>query len=157
MFSSCRRLMLRNIHCSVACLILLCCLLLRANSTLHKVLGHYPHQYCTFTDVVLNLTERRFFYKANTDLHSSCDDIANIWPLSHDKSLSISSACEEVHEVGHAFTVFYWGGSSNYFHLHYDMLIPLYAAIYHKTPQFKGPDNNHVFMPTVETTRLQVL
>lgn len=136
---------------------LLCCLLTSANSTVLEVSGHYPSQYCTFTDVVLNLTECRFFYKADTDLHSTCADVAHIWPLSYDNSLSISSACDEVHEVGHAFTVFYWAGSSNYFHLHYDMMIPLYAAIYYKTLKFKGPDNSHVFMPTIETARLQVL
>ena len=127
-----------------------------ANSAVHKVSGHYPFIYCTFTDVVLNLTARRFFYQSDSDLHSSCEYVAKIWPLSHDESLSIYSACEEVHEIGHAFTIFYWYGSSNYFHLHYDMLIPLYAAIYHNTPQFKGPDSKHVFMPTVETTRLKV-
>ena len=149
--------MLNIIQCSTTFLILLCCLLISANSSVHKSHGHYPPIYCTFTDVMLNVTARRFFYKADTDLHSSCGDIANIWPLSHDESLSISSACEEVYEVGHAFTIFYWGATSNYFHLHYDMMIPLYTAIYHNTLQFKGPDSKHVFMPTVETVRLQVV
>ena len=142
---------------STTSLFLLCCLLITANSSVHMSHGHYPTIYCTFTDVVLNVTARRFFYKADTDLHSSCDYIADIWPLSHDESLSISSACEEVHEVGHAFTIFYWAASSNYFHLHYDMMIPLYASIYHSTLQLRGPDSKHVFMPTVETVRLQVV
>jgi len=144
------------VQCSTY-LILLFCLFFTANSSVHINHGHYPSIYCTFTDVILNVTARRFFYKADTDLHSSCGYVAAIWPLSHDESLSISSACKEVHEVGHAFTIFYWDGSSNYFHLHYDMMIPLYAAIYHNTVQFRGPDSKHVFMPTVETMRLQVV
>jgi len=37
------------------------------------------------------------------------------------------------------------------------MMIPLYAAIYHNTSEFKGPYVKHVFMPTVETTRLEVV
>jgi len=149
--------MLSIVQCSVGCLIVVCCLLMSANSTVHIAPGHYPSTYCTINDVILNLTERRFFYKADTDLHSRCSYVADIWPLSHDKSLDISSACEQVHKVGHAFTIFYWQGHSNYYHLHYDMLIPLYRTIYHETPQFRGPDSKHVFMPTVETTRLQVL
>jgi len=147
-------LMLRIMQCFTFLPILLCCLLLTANSLVHFSHGHYPHVYCTVTDVVLNLTEHRFFYKADRDLHSSCNDI---WPLSHNESLLMSSICEEVYDVGHAFTIFYWAGGSNYFHLHYDMMIPLYAAIYHNTTQFQGLENKHVFMPTVETTRLQVV
>ena len=140
-------------------LILLCCLLLTADSSVHRHHGHYPHIYCTFTDVLLNLAERKFVYidKLTLSLHSSCGDIANVWPLKHNESLSISSACEEVHAVGHAFTIFYWAGGSNYYHMHYDMMIPLYAAIYHKAIQLVGPDSRHVFMPTVETRRLQVV
>lgn len=137
--------------------IIVCCLLLTARSSLHLTAGHYPHIYCTLTDVVLNLTWRRFLYKADRDLHLSCNGVANIWPLSHDEFLSVSSACEDVHEVGHAFTIYYWAGGSNYFHLHYDMMIPLYAAFYHKTPHIIRPDSKHVFMPTVETRRLQVV
>jgi len=138
-------------------LIFLCCLSPAASSSLHFDIGHYPHIYCTLTDVVLNLTQHRFLYKADRDLHTRCNGVANIWPLSHDESLSISSACKEVHEVGHAFTMYYWAGGSNYFHLHYDMMIPLYAAFYHKTPEIIEPNHKHVFMPTVETSRLQVV
>jgi len=138
--------------------ILLRSLSLAASSSLHFDVGHYPHIYCTLTDVVLNITQRRFLYKADGDLlHTSCNVVANIWSISHDKSLSFFSACKEVHEVGHVFTIYYWAGGSNYFHLHYDMMIPLYAAFYHKTPQVIGRDSTHVFMPTVETTRLQVV
>jgi len=151
------------VQCSTGLVIIVhFCLLMTAKESVqadaaHVTVGHYPHLYCTFTDVLLNLSERRFFYRADKDLHSACDDVAKIWPLNHSDALSLSSACEEVHEVGHAFTIFYWAGGSNCFHLHYDMMIPLYAALYHDTPQFRGPDSEHVFMPTVETVRLQVL
>lgn len=146
-----------RIPCIAWCLIFLCHLLLTASSSLHFDVGHYPHVYCTLTDVVLNLTQHRFLYKADRDLHARCSDVANIWPLSRDDSLSVSSACEDFYEVGHAFTIYYWAGGSNYFHLHYDMMIPLYAAFYNKTPQIMGLDSRHVFMPTVETSRLQVI
>lgn len=146
-------------QCSVGCLglSLICCLsVMGANATVRIAPGHYPATYCTFTDVVLNVAEDRFFYKADRDLNSNCKYTADIWPPRHEKSLDISAACEHVHKVGHAFTIIYWAGDSNYYHLHYDMLIPLYRVIYHETPQFIGPDSKHVFMPTVETRRLQV-
>lgn len=149
--------MWRIITCIIWLLIFLCCVLLTTSSLLHVGVGHYPYTYCTFTDVVLNLTQQRFLYKADRDLHESCIDVANIWPISRDVSLSVSRACEEIYEVGHAFTIYYWAGGSNYFHLHYDMMIPLYAAFYYKTPQIIRLNSKHVFMPTVETTRLQVV
>jgi protein O-GlcNAc transferase len=61
--------------------------------------------------------------------------------------------CDRTFDVGHAFTVFYYYGS-NYFHLHYDMLIPLYAAVYYHSTG-KNPAGTQAFMPSVETKRLQ--
>ena len=52
---------------------------------------------------------------------------------------------------GFTFTIYYWGSGSNYYHMHYDVLIPLYQALYYK----KQPQDV-VMMPVVESSRLQV-
>jgi hypothetical protein len=61
--------------------------------------------------------------------------------------------CDKMYENGHAFTIFYWMRSSNYYHLTYDMLLPLYAQWYYR--QLSAADV--LFMPTVESSRLQVI
>ena len=115
--------------------------------------GHYPSLYCQFTDVALDPVERSFLYRSSVDHHSGCSGVHDIWSLRNVNTTSVS--CDETYDVGQVFTIYYWGGGSNYFHLHYDMMIPLYQAVYFGRET--GSDNkSYVFMPTVEKTRLQV-
>ena len=123
-------------------------------STLEHVLGHYPLPYCTVTNVVLNGTNGIFYYRSDRDLHSKpCDLAAGVWELRNKPALD-DIRCSEIFDTGYVFTIFYWYGGSNYYHLHYDVLLPLYQEIYHEKTLSKS--STCVFMPTVEVSRLQV-
>lgn len=117
--------------------------------------GHYPSVYCQFSNVVFQPESDggAFLYRSSVDHHRECHGVNDIWPLRNDPSLT-SVSCDDTYDVGHVFTIFYWGTGSNYFHLHYDMMIPLYAAAYHAGKLAEG--GRQIFMPSVETTRLKV-
>lgn len=119
-----------------------------------EVNGHYPASYCHFSDVVFSPADKAFLYRSDVDHHVGCHGVKDIWPIQNVPDISLN--CDEVFDNGHVFTIYYWFGGSNYFHLHYDMLISLYLAVHHKLEPDGNP-NKHVFMPTVETKRLSVL
>ena len=123
-------------------------------SELTEQSGHYPHTLCTLTNVVLNASDGIFYYSANTALHSACGSTGDVWQLKnrpHQSQTEIQ--CDEEYDVGHIFLIFYFAGGSNYYHLHYDMMLPLYQDAYFGKSNSSGP--SRVFMPGVETTRLQ--
>jgi protein O-GlcNAc transferase len=133
-----------------------CLLVTLVRNDITLLQGHYPPRYCELTDVLLSMADHQFYYRPslNVDI-DSCVGVADIWPL---RAANISAEmlfengnCSVVFDVGHIFTVYYYYGS-NYFHLHYDMLIPLYSTIYQHGPDGKS----HAFLPTVETSRLKV-
>lgn len=115
--------------------------------------GHYPASYCQFSDVVFSPDEKAFLYRSDVPHHIDCHGVLDIWPIQNVPDISLN--CDEVYDNGHIFTIYYWYGGSNYFHLHYDMLIPLYSAVHHKPEPDSNP-NKHIFMPTVESKRLSV-
>ena len=135
---------------------LLCWLLLLMSFVKNEVKihrGHYPPAYCELTDVVLRVEDHKFYYKSSNDGDiRRCTGVIDVWPLEAAVMFDdLKAECSVSFDVGHVFTVYYYYGS-NYFHLHYDMLIPLYLALYHN-----GDDqHSHSLLPTVETTRLQV-
>ena len=113
--------------------------------------GHYPYIFCSITDAVFNSSEATFVYQSKSPHHNQCKDIIDIWSIKNNQWLHHVD-CDRTYDVGMVFTIYYFYGS-NYFHLHVDMLIPLFSLFYHQK------DNSHtkaVFMPTVETRRLQV-
>lgn len=118
-----------------------------------ETIGHYPSSYCHFSDVVFSPAEKAFLYRSDVGHHVDCHGIVDIWPIRNVSDISLN--CDEEYDNGHVFTIYYWYGGSNYFHLHYDMLIPLYSAVHHNQEP-DGYQNKHVFMPTVESRRLSV-
>lgn len=58
--------------------------------------------------------------------------------------------CDKTYDEGYVFTMYFYYGS-NYFHLHYDMMIPLFSELRNED---KG--KKIVLMPSVESVRLQV-
>lgn len=119
-----------------------------------ETIGHYPSSYCHFSDVVFSPAEKAFLYRSDVGHHVDCHGIVDIWPIRNVSDISLN--CDEEYDNGHVFTIYYWYGGSNYFHLHYDMLIPLYSAVHHNQEP-DGYQNKHVFMPTVESRRLSIL
>jgi len=119
--------------------------------------GHYPSSYCQFTDVVFRPDSEigSFFYHSKIAHHENCHGVKDVWSLQNDVS-NAPPKCDETFDVGHVFTIYYWGGGSNYFHLHYDMMIPLYQRAYHNSKDSGVDQGSHVFMPSVESSRLKV-
>ena len=117
--------------------------------------GHYPPSYCKFRDAVFDPSEQTFKYLSDSNLHSQCIGVTDIWPIKNVADIStFPGNCDITFDIDHVFTIYYWHGTSNYFHLHYDMLIPLYLAAHHdvKVDFFK-----QVFMPSVESVRMKVI
>lgn len=63
--------------------------------------------------------------------------------------------CNKTYLYGVTYTIFYWSAGSNYYHLTYDMMLPLYKHFYYASDVEYSP-TAAVFMPVVETSRLQV-
>ena len=118
--------------------------------------GHYPPSYLTLSNVVLNGSDGIFHYNSPKNLLDKVNGTTEIWQFKAGKKddLIDEIRCDMVFEEGHAFTIFYFGGESNYFHLHYDVMMPLFSAVYRNKPG--DIDIQRVFMPTVESGKLQV-
>ena len=63
--------------------------------------------------------------------------------------------CDKTYKYGFVFLFYYYKGSSNYFHLHYDTLIPLYYLLRDHMSRDQLSDEI-LLMPSVETSRLKV-
>ncbi|CAH1797584.1 unnamed protein product [Owenia fusiformis] len=129
-----------------------CADLLHPESDVTSSHGHYPPMYCKYTHIVFKGDTGAFHYKSHRDLHKQCSFAGtDIWEFKKDPDLDIEK-CTETYDQGHIFTIFYYYGS-NYFHLHYDMMLPLFAEIM-KTGSREG---TAAFLPTVESERLKKL
>ena len=119
-----------------------------------KNVGHYPYIMCSLTSVVLNATDGVFYYASKESLLSDCGDLGTIWQLQNRPPQSQTEIqCDEEYDIGHIFLFFYFAGGSNYYHLHYDTMLPLYKDLV--MGQNDSQDPSRVFMPSVETSRLQ--
>uniref|UniRef100_A0A4Q8K6M3 U10-Liphistoxin-Lth1a_1 n=1 Tax=Liphistius thaleban TaxID=1905330 RepID=A0A4Q8K6M3_9ARAC len=115
--------------------------------------GHWPSSYCKVTNVMFHSGNQ--IIKLNGDVHDldKCFKVQDIWKFESrtDYQELNSFACDQVFTRGHFFTMYYFHGS-NYFHLHYDTLIPLYVALHQQ--QLKHTQNKEVtLLPSVEATR----
>ena len=119
--------------------------------------GHYPPDFCSITNVVFSHEKKTFLYESNEDKHSKeCKSVAEIWLIENEENLHKNYKCDETFDIGYAFTIYYWNKVSNYYHLHKDMMMPLYGHMYHKKNISDYEGAKIAFMPTVESTRLQV-
>ncbi|XP_046574394.1 alpha-1,3-arabinosyltransferase XAT3-like isoform X2 [Haliotis rubra] len=116
--------------------------------------GHYPPVFCKMSHVLLDAKDKVFKYKQDPSslntYDSSCGAAAGIWSVRPDDQ-SDSMTCDKTYDEGYVFTMYFYFGS-NYFHLHYDMMIPLFSELRNKD---KG--KKIVLMPSVESVRLQAM
>ena len=119
-----------------------------------KHMGHYPYIMCSLTNVVLNASDGVFYYASKDPLLSDCGDLDTVWQLQNRPQQSQTEIqCDEEYDIGHIFLIFFFAGGSNYYHLHYDTMLPLYKDVVVGQNDSQGP--SRVFMPAVETSRLQ--
>ena len=112
--------------------------------------GHHPRQKCTVHHVMLDKQARTFKTYKSPD----SEQLYTTWNIVNiDKPFK----CDRNVKHGFAFLFYYYKGQSNYFHLHYDTLIPLYSQL--KDYMMEGELNSAsdvLLLPSVETSRLKV-
>ena len=114
-------------------------------------IGHHPYQQCTITNAMLDKQEKSF--KAYKSPEVNKLDISQTWSVINADD---PFTCDKTFKHGFVFLFYYYKGSSNYFHLHYDTLIPLYYLLRdHMTNGYLSDEV--LLMPSVETSRLKVL
>ena len=112
--------------------------------------GHHPFQQCTITNAMLDKQEKTFKAYKSAEVNSL--DISKTWSV---VSVEDPFTCDKTFNYGFVFLFYYYKGSSNYFHLHYDTLIPLYYLLRdHMTNGYLSDEV--LLMPSVETSRLKV-
>ena len=120
------------------------------NSNYECTSGHHPFQQCTITNAMLDKQEKTF--KAYNSPEVDKLEISKTWSVS---SADEPFTCDKTFKYGFVFLFYYYKGSSNYFHLHYDTLIPLYHLLRdHMTDGYLSDEV--ILMPSVETSRLKV-
>ncbi|ESP05688.1 hypothetical protein LOTGIDRAFT_228161 [Lottia gigantea] len=118
--------------------------------------GHYPGMFCRITNVILSAKDQKIYYKNDKSnfqfkVDNECFLNKEMWSLT--KSENTSSQCDEILDSGFFFPFYYFRGGSNYHHLHFDILMPLYNYLYFH----KRNNKNTALFPGVETSRLQVV
>ena len=116
--------------------------------------GHYPGPFCHATNVILNHTSRTFIVPTADPLPPESSGTFSVWPVVA-QEVPHPPVCDRKYKESIFFTFFYWYGYSNYFHLHYDTLIPVYKHV-REHREKAGGENRLTLMPTVETSRLKV-
>jgi hypothetical protein len=117
--------------------------------------GSYPGPFCHATNVILNHTSRTFIIPTADPLPSGTGATFTVWPVST-QEVPRPPLCDRTLKEALFFTFFYWYGHSNYFHLHYDTLIPVYKYVRDRRGK-AGETHRLTLMPTVETSRLKVM
>lgn len=131
-----------------------CVLAVSTDSHISSDSGHYPHRLCRITNAFLNSTDGVFYAKSNQKaLDDSCQISMQVWDIKAKPDLE-EPKCDLFYDEGYIFTIFYWFGTSNYYHLHYDMMIPIFRVLYYEGNT--AASTTKVLMPTVESSRLQV-
>lgn len=114
--------------------------------------GHHPPQQCTITNAMLDKEEKTFkAYKSPEVENLGINATWNIINNDNDPFM-----CDKTFKHGFVFLFYYYKGSSNYFHLHYDTLIPLYFLLRDHMTHNGYLSNEVLLMPSVETSRLKV-
>ena len=121
------------------------------NSQHECTAGHHPFQQCTITNTMLDKQEKTF--KAYKAPEVDKLDISRTWSIVSSRD---PFTCDKTFRHGFVFLFYYYKGSSNYFHLHYDTLIPLYSLLRDHMTRNGYLSDEVLLMPSVETSRLKV-
>ncbi|XP_022243533.1 EGF domain-specific O-linked N-acetylglucosamine transferase-like [Limulus polyphemus] len=118
--------------------------------------GHWPSSYCKVKNVAFHVGEKSLKVKKSTILHlDQCFGIKDIWTFDLFKNKFMNKLdCDQVFERGYFVTMYYYHGS-NYFHLHYDTVLPLYVALHCDSNNKELADEDIVILPAIELTRGQ--
>lgn len=119
------------------------------NSVVTVARGHWPHVFVNCTDVCFSASAASFYIGQPEDA-SLFTKLQNFetWPLKQTSLLNIE--CNAIYDKAFVFTVYYWAKGSNYFHVLYDMALPLFSL----TRNLSRSESVAV-MPAVESKRMK--
>ncbi|XP_014665297.1 PREDICTED: uncharacterized protein LOC106807479 [Priapulus caudatus] len=125
--------------------------------------GHWPYIFFTATDIYLIPSTKQFHVSAVND--KTTLDLFNkkigTWQMvigsSHQSNEAaderdLSCRCHQQFQEAYIFTVYYWHGSSNYFHIFYDTAIPIYSLLQEATDK---NIKDIILLPSVEMMRMK--
>lgn len=118
--------------------------------------GHWPSNYCKIKNVIFNTGDRTLRIDGDLSELDKCHKVKDVWKFeksetAQDQSLN-NIVCDQVFTRGHFFTTYYYHGS-NYFHLNYDTMIPLYLALHQESLKSSGDPKDVALLPGIEATR----
>lgn len=121
--------------------------------------GHWPSSYCRIKNVVFNTGSHTLQIDGDLQELDKCYKVKDVWKFETSDTANQplnNIVCDQVFERGHFFTTYYYHGS-NYFHLNYDTMIPLYLALNQESLKSSDDPNNVIaLLPGVEAARGEV-
>ena len=115
--------------------------------------GHYPPVFCTAYNLALNHKTKVFtVYSEDADMSSPN---AFLFRMAAEPRANLPH-CDQTVDEAYLFTFYFYYGHSNYFHLHYDTLFPIYSLLRARqdSPQSGASSRPVVMMPVVEKQRM---
>lgn len=126
--------------------------------TVTSLPGHWPSSYCRIKNVVFNTGSHTLQIDSDLQELDKCHKVKDVWKFetSDTAHQSLNNiVCDQVFTRGHFFTTYYYHGS-NYFHLNYDTMIPLYLALNQESAKSSGDAKDIALLPGVEAARGKV-
>lgn len=121
--------------------------------------GHWPSSYCRVKNVIFNTGDRVLRVDGDLEELDKCHKVKDVWKfetsdMAQQQPLN-NIVCDQVFTRGHFFTTYYFHGS-NYFHLNYDTMIPLYLALHQESLKSSSDPKDIALLPGIETVRGEV-
>ncbi|GFR33942.1 hypothetical protein TNCT_597831 [Trichonephila clavata] len=116
--------------------------------------GHWPSNYCKVNNVVFSTGDRILRLEGDLQELDKCHKIRDVWKFestSAGQQLN-NIVCDQVFNRGHFFTTYYFHGS-NYFHLHYDTMLPLFVALHQDMNKLSSGSKDVTLLPGIEINR----
>lgn len=123
-------------------------------STVTNLPGHWPSSYCKVKNVVFSTGDQTLRIEGGLEQLDKCHKVRDIWKFEEsDAEQSVNNiVCDQVFTRGHFFTTYYFHGS-NYFHLHYDTMLPLYLALHQDMMKDSDGPKDITLLPAIEAAR----
>lgn len=128
-------------------------------ATVTSLPGHWPSSYCKIKNVVFNTGDRTLQIDDDLKELDKCHKVKDVWKFETSDAAHQSLnniVCDQVFTRGHFFTTYYFHGS-NYFHLNYDTMIPLYLALHQESLKSSGDPKDIALLPGIEAVRGEVI
>lgn len=119
--------------------------------------GHWPSNYCKVNNVVFSTGDRVLRVDGDLQELEKCHKVRDVWKFESTSSGQQMNniVCDQVFTRGHFFTTYYFHGS-NYFHLHYDTMLPLFVALHQDINKLSSGMKDVTLLPGIEVNRGEV-